>query len=161
MQFAGHEGELVDGGLDAFAERHACSVAGASFDADQDWVGACLGGLQGGGVLEAVGGEDAVVVIAGSDQGGRVTVAMLDVMERGIVEDCSEFLFVFRGGTVLFFPGPADGELVETEHVHDANLGDDGSKEVRSLELAGGNEKASVASSGDGELVWGCVLIGY
>ena len=86
---------------------------------------------------------------------------MPDVMEWGVVEDCGEFLFVFRRGTILFLPGPPNGELVETEHIHDANLGYDGSEEFRALELAGGDEEATVASSGDGELVRGCVLISY
>ena len=31
-------------------------------------------------------------------------------------------VFVFRRGAVLVLPGPADGELVEAEHVHDAYL---------------------------------------
>src|SRR5271163_1046638 len=64
------EGVLVGGEVDALGERHAGAVAGAGFDADEDGVGSGLILLQSGGELEAVGGEDAVVVVGGGDEGG-------------------------------------------------------------------------------------------
>ena len=81
MQFLCHERKLVDDCLNAFAEGHTCSVAGAGFDADENRVWAGLGGLEGGCVFEAVGGKDAIVVVGGGDEGGGVTDGGPDVME--------------------------------------------------------------------------------
>ena len=43
-------------------------MSGLGFDADQDRGVAALGVLHGGGVFEAVAGNDAVVVVRGRDQ---------------------------------------------------------------------------------------------
>lgn len=60
-------------------------MAGTGFDADEDGVwpvrATVGGGLKGGSVFEAVGGKDPVVVVGGSDEGGRVSAARADVME--------------------------------------------------------------------------------
>ena len=114
------EGPLVGGFFDDLTCRFAGAVAGARFDPDQYGGGAGLGGLQGGGELEAVAGEDAVVVIGGGDKRGRILRSRFDVVERGILIDGGELVLVL-GRSVIGGPGPADGELLEPEHVHDAD----------------------------------------
>jgi len=46
-------------------------MAGARLDADQDGVAFGMGVLHGRCELEAVGGKDPIVVIAGNDEGRR------------------------------------------------------------------------------------------
>ena len=104
-----------------------------------------------GGELEAVGGDDAVVVVGGGDQGGRVAGAGLEVVERRVGVEGLELVRVV-GGAVVVGPGPADGELVEAEHVHDADGGQGGAEEVGALGHAGADEQAAVAAAADGEL---------
>ncbi len=73
VEGAQEEAVLVDGEFDAFRQGHAGSVAGADFDAEEDGRGSVgCGVLEFGGVLEGVGGEDAVVVVGGHDEGGGV-----------------------------------------------------------------------------------------
>ena len=57
------------------------------------------------------------------------------------------------GGTVIRDPRPADGELVEAEHVHHADGGDGGAEELGSLVQDGADEKPSVRAAADRELL--------
>src|SRR5687767_14656726 len=65
------EGPLVGGLFDYLGQRGPGTVAGAGFDADEHG-GAILGLtlLEARGELKAMRGDDAVIVICGSDQGG-------------------------------------------------------------------------------------------
>jgi hypothetical protein len=80
-------------------------VAGAGFDPDQDGSGAGLGGLHGGGVLEAVAGEDAIVVVGGNNKGRRIFCSRFDVVERRIFVERFELVLVL-GRAVVRRPGP-------------------------------------------------------
>jgi hypothetical protein len=53
--------------LDNFCRWFACAVSGTSFDADENRRRSSLRGLQHGRELEAVAGEDAIIVIGGRD----------------------------------------------------------------------------------------------
>src|SRR3954468_12413040 len=86
------EGPLVGGFFDDLGGRFAGAVASPGFDPDQDRGGAGLGGLHGGRVLEAVAGEDPVVVVCRDYQGRRIFRAWLYVMKRGIFVDRVELL---------------------------------------------------------------------
>src|SRR5215212_6146880 len=76
------------------------AVAGGGLDADEDGGVAALGGLEGGGELEAVAGHDAVVVVAGDDEGGGVGGAGADVVQGGVGADRAE-LFGVVGAAVV------------------------------------------------------------
>lgn len=54
VESAGEESQLVGVLFDQFGGWLTAAVAGAGFDADEDGCGASLGGLEGGGELEAV-----------------------------------------------------------------------------------------------------------
>src|SRR5689334_14880130 len=70
--------------VDYFGYRLAAAVPRTRLDANEDWRGACLRGLQCGGVLEAVPRHDAIIVVGGGDQDRWVVSAGLDVVERGV-----------------------------------------------------------------------------
>ena len=71
VQDLDEERPAVGGLLDDLGRRLARAVAGLGLDADQDGVVARLGRLERRGELEAVRGDDAVVVVGGGDQGRR------------------------------------------------------------------------------------------
>src|SRR5688572_30266702 len=62
------EGVAVGGFFDDFGGGFAGAVAGFGFDADEDGVFTAVSFLDGGGEFEAVGGDNAVVVVRGSDR---------------------------------------------------------------------------------------------
>lgn len=57
-------------------------MSGAGFDADQRGVVGALAILKRCPVLEAVAGNDAVVVVAGEDHGGGIVDAFAQAMKR-------------------------------------------------------------------------------
>jgi len=63
------------------------------------------------------------------------------------------------GRSVVFFPGPADRELMKAQHVHDADAGEGGAEEVGALGHAGTDEEASVAAALNGEVFGGGVSV--
>src|SRR4051812_35873143 len=67
--------------LDDLADRLAGAVPGLGLDAEEDGVVAGLGGLEGGGELLGVRGDDAVVGVGGGDQGRWVGGPGPDVVE--------------------------------------------------------------------------------
>ena len=97
-----------------------------------------------------MGGEDAVVVVGGEDEGGWVGGVWAGVVEGGVAEEGAELGLALGGGAVVWLPGVADGELVEAKHVKDADVGDGGGEEVGALELDGGDEEAAVRAAFDG-----------
>src|SRR5688572_12001792 len=112
--------DYVCGFSNSLRSSRARSVAGTGFDADQSRLLAGLGGLQRGGELEAVSGHDAIVMVSRGDQRGGVLCAGLDVVQRRIAAQRLEIRGVLFGVAVIGYPGPADRELVEAEHVHHA-----------------------------------------
>ena len=144
------EGVFVGLGFDDFGGGFAGSVAGFGFDAHEDWGGAGLGVLEGGAVFEAVGGEDAVVVVGGFDEYVGVRGVGAEVVEGAVGAEGFE-VFGFVWAAVFVLPGPADGELVEAEHVQDANGGCGGGEEVGALVGDGGDEESAVAAAFDDE----------
>ena len=125
-------------------------MTGAAVDAEEDGGGAGLEALQFGGVFEAVGGEDAVVVVAGHDHGGRIGNAGLEGVERTVGAEHGE-VGGFIGAAVFLLPGPADGELVEAQHVHDADLRDGAGEEVGALIDHGADQQPAIAATHQGE----------
>ena len=121
-QILDQEGELIGHVFDDFRGWFAGAMAGASFDPDQDRRRTGLRFLQGGGKLETVAGKNAVIVIGGRNERGRILRARFDVVERRILVDGREFLRVI-GRAVIRGPGPADRELLEAQHVHHADRG--------------------------------------
>ena len=65
----------------------------------------------------------------------------------------------FFGRSVIVHPEAAGGELVETQHVHDADGGQTGAEQVRPLRHGGADEQTAVAAALDGELVRPRVLV--
>src|SRR5215510_4732570 len=95
------------------------AVAGFGLDADQHGRRAALFLLDRRGVFERVRGDHAVVVVGGGDQRRRV-FRLFDVVQRRVRVKRLELLgFVRR--SVIGDPVPADGELVEAQHVHHAH----------------------------------------
>lgn len=90
-------------------------------------LAASLGGLEGGGEFEAVRRHHPVVVIGGGDQRRGIRRALLEIMQRGIRQQGREILRVVRRAKFRS-PRPADGELVETQHVQDADFRDGGAE---------------------------------
>jgi len=127
-------------------------VARFALDADQRGFRSSLSGLEGGSELEGMGGDDAVIVIGGDDHGGGI-IGGLKVVVGGVAVEVEKVFFLV-GLSVFGLPGPADGEFVKAEHVHDANGRKGGSEEFRSLNHAGSDKETSIRASGDGEL-WG------
>src|SRR3954462_6310321 len=113
---------LVGGFLDDLTRRLSGAVAGAGFNPDQDWGGAGLSGCQGRSELEAVARKNAVVMIGRGNEGGGIFRAGFDVVKRRIPIDRAEFILVL-GRPVIGRPGPANGKLLETQHVHNAYCG--------------------------------------
>src|SRR5690348_157256 len=68
---------LVRDLVDDLGHGFARAVAGAGLDADEDGLVSGLSGLEGGGELETVGGDDAVVVVAGEDERRRILRARM------------------------------------------------------------------------------------
>ena len=83
-QHLDEEGPAVGGLLDDLGRRLAGAVAGPGLDADQDRVVARLGRLKRRGELEAVGRDDAVVVVGGGDERGRIAGPRLEVVQRAV-----------------------------------------------------------------------------
>ena len=115
--------------------------------------------LQRGGVLERVGGHDTVVVVGGGDERGRVRRAGLDVVERRVGVERLELLRVVARA-VVGNPVPADRELVEAEHVHDADLRDGDAEEVGALVDDRADQQAAVRPALGGEPGRRGVLVG-
>ena len=109
-----------------------------------------LAGLEAGGVFERVGGDDAVVGVGGGDQDGREVGAFDQVVIRRDSVKGEEFGEVF-GRAVVGFPGFADGELVEPEHIHDADGREGDAEEVGALVDASTDEESAVRAALDGE----------
>ena len=85
-------------------------MAGPGLDANQSRSRPRLGGLQGSGEFEAVGRENAVVVVACRNQRRRVVNARLEVMIGGIGQEGFELVRVV-GRAIVRGPGPPDGEF--------------------------------------------------
>src|SRR5690606_8713360 len=137
-------GDLLGGGL-------AGAVAGTHVDADQRRARR-IDGLQGGGELETVRGEYAVVVVAGGDQEGRVVHAFTHVVQRRVGAYGAEFVLI-EDAAVVAFPGPADGEFAEAQHVEHADAGHRGGEQVRALHGHGGGQQAAVGTAMDGQVL--------
>ena len=79
-------------------------------------------------------------------------------MERAVLDERIEITFGFAAA-VIAFPGPADGEFVEAQHVHDADMRQTHTEKLRSLGHACTHKKPAVAAAADGELGGGSVLV--
>ena len=79
--------------------------------------------LQGGDVLEAVAGDDPVVVVRRHEETCRVLTLgrVLDVVERRDASQVGE-VFLVVTAAVVTDPGIAHSELVESEKVHHAEI---------------------------------------
>jgi len=105
------------------------AVACLAVDADELGLIAGVAVLQLGGILEAVGRNDAVIVVAGGHHDGRVVGAVvLDVVQGRVVAQVAEHLGAVVAAAIVGGPVPADGELVVAQHVHHAHLGHCGGK---------------------------------
>lgn len=149
---------MVAGFFDDLGGGFAGAMAGAGFDPDQDRRGAGLGGLHGGGVFEAVTGEDAVVMIGGDDERRRIFRPRFHVVERRIFVDRLEFILVL-GRAVIGGPGPADGEFLEPEHVHHADARQGCAPKIRPLIFHRADKQTAVAPAADRELRRGRVFV--
>mmetsp|Transcript_6598 Transcript_6598/g.27333 ORF Transcript_6598/g.27333 Transcript_6598/m.27333 type:complete len:718 (+) Transcript_6598:973-3126(+) len=125
-------------------------MAGVGLDADQLGCRAGVGGLQRGGVFEAVRRHDAVVVVAGGDEHGRVFDAALDVVQRRVSVQGLEHLGVVAGA-VVGGPGPADREVLVAQHVHHAHLRHGRGEQLRALVGDRAHQQAAIAAAVDGE----------
>ena len=123
-------------------------MTGAHVDANEYWGRSSLGVLQCGGELEAVGRENPVVVVAGGDQSRRIGRAGTDVVVGRICQQGFEILGVVRRA-VIRSPGPADGPLVEAQHIQHAHRGDHRAKQVGALGQAGAGQQPAVGAAFD------------
>ena len=87
-------------------------MAGVALDADEVRTVADVAVLQGGGILERVGGHYTVIVVGGSDQDSGVLDAVLYRMHRRVFVQVLEHLLAVLAGAVVDGPVAADGEFV-------------------------------------------------
>ena len=85
-----HERQDIGLFLDDLAYRLARTVAGLSFDSNQDRIRAPLRSLQCRRELERVSRHNSIVMIPGRHQSRRITISLLDVLERRILDQVIE-----------------------------------------------------------------------
>ena len=127
-------------------------MSGSSFDPDQDGVGARVLLLKRGDELERVSRHDPVIVVRRRHQRRRVGDAVLDRMEGRVAIEVAEVLLAVAR-SVLDRPSPADRELVEAEHIHDAHGRQRDLEQVGTLGHGRADQQAAVRAAGDGDLV--------
>ncbi len=111
------------------------------------------------GELEAVGGHDPVVVVAGQHQRRRVRRFRRQVVERGVRPQHVEHLRVV-GGAVVGDPRRADREQVEAKHVQHPHPGQRDGREVRPLGHDRPDQQPTVAAAVQRELLAGGDAVG-
>src|SRR5687767_311665 len=82
FEFVGDEGPAVRRFLNDLRRRLARAMSRFGFDADQHGVLSRVSLLEGRGELEAVRGNDTVIVIGRGDQGRRIARARFQVLQR-------------------------------------------------------------------------------
>ena len=148
--------ELIGLLLDLFRERFPHAVSGCGVDSDQNRTVSFLCGLKRSGKLEGVGRYDAVVVIGGRNQCGRIVATGTDVVQRRIgIQPCE--LFGKFAVAVFDAPSPTDGEVLVAQHIHNAYGGESDGEEVGTLGHTGSDEQASVRSARYGQFSGGGV----
>ena len=128
-------------------------MACVALDADEVRAVADVTVLQSRGILERVCGHHTVVVVGGGHQDGRILLAVLDGMQRGVLVEVLEHLLAVLAGAVIHRPVAADGELVVAEHIHNAHLRDGHRKEVGTLVHDCADEQAAVGTALQGQLL--------
>src|SRR6187399_1501236 len=89
-------------------------------------------------------------MIASCDECRWISLPWLNVVVRRIREEILELLRIVRR-TVIRNPRSSNRELVESQHVHDADGGNCSAKQFRTLRQARANKKSAIASSHDGQ----------
>jgi putative ABC transport system permease protein len=123
--------------------RAARPVTRFRFDSDEDRVLTAGKLLQRRGILEGMRGDDAVVMIRGRDERGRVLGPRADVVKRRVGPKRLELLDVVAR-PVVSDPVPPDREFVEPEHVHHSDLRDGDAKQFRPLIHHRANQQTAV-----------------
>ncbi len=149
LQFLGHKGELIHGGLDALAQRHPRPMPCPCLHPNQDRIRPRLRRLKRGRVLEAVRRKHPVVMVSRQNQRRRVTHALPYVMQRRVLVNRGKLSRILRRRTILLLPRPPDRELVETQHIHHPDMRHNRPKKVRPLQLAGRHQQPPIAPTGD------------
>ncbi len=91
-----------------------------------------------------------VVVVGCGHERRRVADSVLDIVERRIGVEILELLGIVTR-SIFHTPAPADGELVEAQHVHDPHGREGDPIELRPLGYAGTDEQSAVGRPGDGQ----------
>src|SRR4051794_6576400 len=92
------------------------------------------------------------------DQGWRIFRSWLQIMQWRIRVEILEVVGVVRGA-VIRCPRPTDGELLEAQHVHDADMRQGRAEQVWTLRHTRADEQSTIACSADRQLRSRGVLI--
>ena len=87
-------------------------------------------------------------MVGGGNHCGWVLGACFKIMQRRVGIERFELFFI-RWRAIVGFPGPANSELIETQHVHDANGRKRCAKEIGPLGDASTHQKTAVAATCD------------
>ena len=137
------EDEGVDVGPLVDTLRHGFSGAmtGVAVDSDELRLEAGIGLLERCGILERMGGNDAVVVVGGGHKDSGIDRrVVMDIVERRIAEQVFGHLGAVVAAAVVGRPVPADSEEMVAHHVHDADARYCHSEEVGTQVDAGTDE---------------------
>ena len=128
-------------------------MAGIRLDPDQGGALRADTVLHGRRVLERVGRDDAVVMIRRGDQYRGVLLTLLHIVNWRVRQLRLEFFRVVAEA-IIRGPVPANGELLVTQHVHDAGLRNRNAEQVGTLVDDSPNQQSSIRGSIGGEMVW-------
>ena len=96
--------------------------------------------------------DNTIVGVGGRDHRRGILHSAFDVVIRGVLQQGREF-FRDIGTAKVIRPETAGRELVESQHVHDADAWQAGSVEIRSLSHTGSHEQTAVAATLNGQLL--------
>lgn len=98
--------------------------------------------------LERVKRHDAIIVVSRQEEKSGIRFRRVrNIVQRREGLQVGEVI-VELGVTVVGLPRVANGEFVEAKHVHDANMRQASSEQIRSLVTSGANQQSSVRSCG-------------
>lgn len=160
IQCTVQECQNVGAFFDFLVCRFTGTMAGLAVNAQQNrilLVFAVLDGMvQGGRKLQRMQRADPVIVVGRQNQCGRILIGLsawrAHIVQRREFDQILEML-LFAGIAIVGHPCMADGELVETQHIHNAHLSDGRAIQLGSLVDAGTDQQTAVRAALDGNLL--------
>lgn len=145
------EGPKVGGFRDHLVDRLACPMPGAGLDAGKT--------RHGRDIFERVAGHHAVMCIARGGKRCRVILSRCDVVIGRIGQQIAE-IFLHCGIALLLHPHLPAGELVEPQHVQNADSCKGSRKQVGALLYDSPDQKPAVGFALNGQPFGRCDPVG-